>query len=73
MHRVWRVVIVLLMLVVMLGVLVFFLENQQVVTLSFLGWNTVDLPVALPLTVALLVGMLISPSLGLLIRLVGGS
>ncbi|MGY2373442.1 lipopolysaccharide assembly protein LapA domain-containing protein [Pseudomonas sp. SDO524_S393] len=57
----------------MLTVLVLFLENQQVVTLSFLGWNTAHLPVALPLIMALLIGMVISPSLGLFVRLVGRS
>lgn len=65
MRRVWQVALLLLLLVVVLGVMAFFLENQQTVTLSFLGWNTVQFPVALPITIALLIGMVISPILRL--------
>lgn len=72
MRRVWQVALILLVLVVVLSVLVFFLENQQTVALSFLGWNTVPFPIALPVIVALLVGMVISPILSLTFQFARG-
>ena len=68
MRGVKRVILMLVMLLAGLAVLTFVLENQQGTTLSFLGWSTAQLPVAVFVTLALIVGMLISPVLGGLVR-----
>lgn len=68
MRGVKRVLLVLVMLLAGLAVLTFVLENQQGITLSFLGWSTAQLPVAVFVTLALIAGMLISPVLGGLVR-----
>ncbi|WLG30233.1 lipopolysaccharide assembly protein LapA domain-containing protein [Pseudomonas lurida] len=68
MRGVKRVVVVLTVLVVALVVLAFVLENQQNVSLSFLGLATGQLPVSVFVIVALIVGMLVGPILGLLMR-----
>ncbi|MEX5581523.1 lipopolysaccharide assembly protein LapA domain-containing protein [Pseudomonas lurida] len=68
MRGVKRVVVVLTVLVVALVVLAFVLENQQGVSLSFLGLATAQLPVSVFVVVALIVGMLVGPILGLLMR-----
>ncbi|WP_294736815.1 LapA family protein [uncultured Pseudomonas sp.] len=66
-----RVVLVLVVLLAVLVILAFVLENQQNVTLSFLGWSTAQLPVAVFVTLALILGMLIGPLIGGLLRLKG--
>jgi uncharacterized integral membrane protein len=71
MRGVKRVPLVLVILALFLVTLAFVLENQQGVTLSFLGWSTAQLPVAVFITLALIAGMLISPLLGVMIRLAG--
>ncbi|CAI8768261.1 lipopolysaccharide assembly protein LapA domain-containing protein [Pseudomonas marginalis] len=71
MRGVKRVSLVLVILALVLVTLAFVLENQQGVTLSFLGWSTAQLPVAVFITLALILGMLISPLLGGVIRLAG--
>ncbi|WP_312491811.1 lipopolysaccharide assembly protein LapA domain-containing protein [Pseudomonas cremoris] len=68
MHGVKRVVTVLTVLVVALAVLVFVLENQQDVSLSFLGFGTGQVPVSVFLLMALVVGMLVGPLLMVLVR-----
>jgi uncharacterized integral membrane protein len=68
MRGVKRVVVVLTVLVVALVVLAFVLENQQDVSLSFLGLATAQLPVSVFVVMALIVGMLVGPILGLLMR-----
>lgn len=67
MHRIKRVIAVLVMLVVALAVLVFVLENQQGTSLSFLGWNTAQVPVAVFVMAALVLGMVIGPLMGVLV------
>ncbi|ROM78205.1 hypothetical protein BK654_09490 [Pseudomonas brassicacearum] len=59
----WAVFILLVVLVV----LAFVLENRQLVPLSFLGWSGPQLPVSMIAIVALLVGMLIGPLLSWLV------
>jgi uncharacterized integral membrane protein len=59
-------VIVLLVLAV---TIVFVLENQQPVALVFFGWSAPELSVAVPVILALLVGMLIGPVLTWVTRL----
>lgn len=68
MLRVKRIALVLFTLLVVLTVFAFVLENQQGITLSFLGWNTAQLPAAVFITLALIIGMLIGPVLGVLVR-----
>ena len=53
----------LLVLLIALLMLVFALENQQSVSLLFLGWAGPQLPVSLLIIIALLIGMLIGPAL----------
>ncbi|CRM43765.1 lipopolysaccharide assembly protein LapA domain-containing protein [Pseudomonas sp. 58 R 12] len=68
MHWVKRVVTVLITLVIALMVLVFVLENQQEVSLSFLGVGTGQMPLSVFVVVALVVGMLVGPLLTFLVR-----
>ncbi|NNA88626.1 lipopolysaccharide assembly protein LapA domain-containing protein [Pseudomonas gessardii] len=63
-----RIVAVLAVLIVTLVVLAFVLENQQGVSLSFLGLATGQIPVSVFVVAALIVGMLIGPVLGVLVR-----
>lgn len=64
MRNVKRVMLIVVILLVVLATIVFMLENQQPVALVFLGWSAPELSVAVPVIVALLVGMAISPILG---------
>lgn len=68
MHWIKRVVTVLITLVVALVILVFVLENQQEVALSFLGVGTGQMPLSVFVVVALVVGMLVGPLLTVLVR-----
>ncbi|OLF52451.1 lipopolysaccharide assembly protein LapA domain-containing protein [Pseudomonas chlororaphis] len=56
-----RVFLLVAVLFLMLAVLAFVLENQQSVSLLFLGWAGPQLPVSLVMVVALLIGMLVGP------------
>jgi len=47
-----------------LVMLAFVLENQQSISLMFLGWAGPQLPVSLVIVLALLFGMLVGPVLG---------
>ncbi|WP_438866897.1 LapA family protein [Pseudomonas sp. L1(2025)] len=68
MRGVKRVVLVLSVLIVALVVLGFVLENRQAVSVSFLGWASVPLPVSVFVVLALLIGMLIGPVFAVLFR-----
>ena len=68
MRGIKRAVVLLTVLVVALVVIAFVLENQQGVSLSFLGLATGQVPVSVFVIVALIVGMLIGPLLGVLVR-----
>ncbi|MCX9151220.1 MULTISPECIES: lipopolysaccharide assembly protein LapA domain-containing protein [Pseudomonas] len=61
MRGIKRVFLMLVVLAVALMVAAFVLENQQGVSLSFLGWATMQLPVAVYVVAALIVGLLIGP------------
>jgi uncharacterized integral membrane protein len=61
MHRLRRVVFVVVVSILLLCVLAFVLENQQDVSLSFFGWSLPKLPVAYTVIAAWLGGMLIGP------------
>jgi uncharacterized integral membrane protein len=64
MRRFWRVVLAVFVLLLALVILAFVLENQQSVSLLFLGWSGPQLPVSVVMVLALLAGMLIGPVLG---------
>ena len=59
-----RVLLAVFILLLVLAVLAFILENQQSVSLLFLGWAGPQLPVSLLVVLALLVGMVMGPLLG---------
>lgn len=64
MRNVKRAVLVVLSLIVMFGVVIFILENQQPTALMFLGWRSPELPESLFFIGALLVGMAVGPLIG---------
>lgn len=64
-----RVMLAVIILLIVLATVVFVLENQQSVSLVFLGWSAPELSVAVPVIVALLIGMMIGPALGWIVRL----
>ncbi|WP_426140804.1 lipopolysaccharide assembly protein LapA domain-containing protein [Pseudomonas sp. DWP3-1-2] len=58
-----RALLGLVALVVVAATIIFILENQQPVSLAFLGWSAPQLSLAILIVLALLVGMLIGPAL----------
>ena len=64
MRNLKRILLGVFLLLMVLIVLVFVLENQQSVSLLFLGFSGPQLPVSLVAVLALLIGMLIGPVLG---------
>lgn len=62
-----RVICSVFVLLLMLIILAFVLENQQSVSLTFLGWSGPELPVSVITISAILAGMLIGPILGWLL------
>lgn len=68
MNKARRLLLVLMVLVVFLVVSAFVLENQQKISLSFLGRGTAQLSVSVFIILALIVGMLVGPLIELLVR-----
>ncbi|WHT79613.1 hypothetical protein [Pseudomonas rhodesiae] len=68
MRGVKRVISVLIAVLAALVVLAFVLENRQGVALTFLGWSTAQMPVAVFVVAALITGMLIRPVFGVMVR-----
>nr|WP_315445821.1 lipopolysaccharide assembly protein LapA domain-containing protein [uncultured Pseudomonas sp.] len=64
MRNLKRILLGVFLLLMVLIVLAFVLENQQSVSLLFLGFSGPQLPVSLVAVLALLMGMLIGPVLG---------
>jgi putative membrane protein len=64
MRRFQRLVIAIFVLLLLFAVLTFVLENQQSVSLLFLGWSGPQLPVTVVIVFAMLAVMLIGPVLG---------
>ncbi|WP_447891768.1 LapA family protein [Pseudomonas atacamensis] len=64
MRNLKRILVGVFLLLVVLVVLAFVLENQQSVSLLFLGFSGPQLPVSIVAVLALLIGMLIGPILG---------
>lgn len=56
-----RVILVVLALLIVLVTTVFMLENRQTVALTFMGWSAPEISVAVPIVLALLLGLLIGP------------
>ncbi|TVT82769.1 LapA family protein [Pseudomonas sp. H3(2019)] len=67
MRNLKRVLLAVVVLLLVLAILAFVLENQQSVSLSFLGLAGPQLPVSVITVIALLFGMLIGPLLGWLV------
>lgn len=65
MRNLKRILIGVFILLLVLAILAFVLENQQSVSLLFLGWAGPELPVSLVVVLALLLGMIVGPILGL--------
>ncbi|CAG8872039.1 lipopolysaccharide assembly protein LapA domain-containing protein [Pseudomonas fluorescens] len=63
MRNLKRVMLVVFVLLLVLAILAFVLENQQSVSLLFLGWSGPRLPVSMAVLSALMVGMVIGPML----------
>lgn len=61
MRNLKRVLLAVFILLLVLAILAFVLENQQSVALMFLGWAGPQLPVSMVMVLALLVGMVIGP------------
>lgn len=59
-----RVIAIVVALVLIVSTIVFILENQQMVSLVFLGWSSPEFYLAIPIIAALLTGMIIGPLLG---------
>ncbi|WP_047277705.1 lipopolysaccharide assembly protein LapA domain-containing protein [Pseudomonas lundensis] len=66
MRAIKRTAVVAVSLLIFFGVIIFILENQQATSLTFLGWNTPQLPAALFFVGALLLGLAIGPLIGFL-------
>lgn len=64
MRNLKRILLGVFLLMMILVVLAFVLENQQSVSLLFLGFSGPELPVSVVAVSALLIGMLIGPVLG---------
>jgi len=64
MRNLKRILLGIFLLLMVLVVLAFVLENQQSVSLLFFGFSGPQLPVSVVAVLALLVGMLIGPVLG---------
>ncbi|AIC21455.1 hypothetical protein EY04_21845 [Pseudomonas chlororaphis] len=64
MRNLKRILIGVFILLLVLVTLAFVLENQQSISLMFLGWAGPQLPVSLLMVIALLIGMVIGPTLG---------
>ncbi|MHC8306522.1 lipopolysaccharide assembly protein LapA domain-containing protein [Pseudomonas sp. PB3P13] len=67
-----RIALTFLILFLVGTVLIFFLENQQQLSLSFFSWNTASLPISLYIAVSFLAGMVLGPITGFIVKTVVG-
>jgi uncharacterized integral membrane protein len=72
MHNLKRFGLVFIFVLLAAAILAFMLENQQTVSLFFLGWEGPQLPVAIYVSLALLCGIAIGPLLVVIQRVVRG-
>lgn len=63
MRRFKHLIFFLVVVLIVSATVVFMLENQQPVSLVFFGWSVPELSVAVPVILALLVGLAIGPIL----------
>ena len=63
-----RIALSVLLLVLSVAILIFMLENNQPHALLFLGWLSPPLPIALYIVLALLIGWVTGPLIGLLFK-----
>lgn len=59
-----KLLLIVIVLVVVAVTLLFVLENRQAVALTFLGWSGPELPVAILVILAFLLGLIIGPLFG---------
>lgn len=69
MRNLKRLIFFVVVVLIVSATVVFVLENQQPVALVFFGWSAPELSVAVPVVLALLVGMVIGPLLVVVARL----
>lgn len=69
MRNIKRLIFFVVVLLVVATTVVFVLENQQSVALVFFGWSAPEMSIAVPVILALLVGMVIGPVLFSIARL----
>ncbi|MFJ3481836.1 lipopolysaccharide assembly protein LapA domain-containing protein [Pseudomonas sp. NPDC090202] len=69
MRNLKRIIFFVIVLLVVVATIVFMLENRQPVSLVFFGWSSPELSVAIPVILALLLGMAIGPLLAWVARL----
>lgn len=62
-----RILLGIVALAVVAVTTVFMLENRQPVALNFMGWSAPEMSVAVPVVLALLLGMLIGPVMALMV------
>jgi uncharacterized integral membrane protein len=63
-----RVLLVLVAVLAVSAILAFVLENQQTVSLSFIGWSSPSAPISVFVVLSFILGLVIGPILGLLRR-----
>jgi lipopolysaccharide assembly protein A len=63
MRNLKRLIFFVVVAAIVAATVVFVLENQQPVALVFFGWSAPELSMAVPVIVALLIGMMIGPVL----------
>lgn len=63
MHRFKRVALAAFVLLLILVVVAFTLENREPASLVFLGWSSAQMPIAAYVLLALLIGMVVGPLL----------
>lgn len=68
-----RVLFAVSILILVLAILAFVLENLRSVSLQFLGWASPEIPLSLVALLALLVGMIIGPAVSWLLKRVSRS
>ncbi|MFJ3466385.1 lipopolysaccharide assembly protein LapA domain-containing protein [Pseudomonas sp. NPDC090201] len=69
MRNLKRLVFFIVVVLIVSATVVFMLENQQPVALVFFGWSAPEFSVAVPVILALLLGMAIGPALACLMKL----
>lgn len=63
MRNLKRLIFFVVVVLIVSATVVFVLENQQPVALVFFGWSAPELSVAVPVVLALLVGLAVGPVL----------